>query len=278
MTNRLKRIAIQGFSGSFHDTAAKSFYGNELSLVFCSTFSEVVRKSTNSATADGGVMAIENSIAGTILPNYQLLKNSDLSINGEIYLTISQHLMALPGQKISDIKEIHSHHMALKQCDKFLENHPDIKLIETEDTALSAQHIKEGQLKGVAAIASERAAKINKLELIERHIETVKNNFTRFLVINKKASHISEVDKASILFSLPHQPKALATILNTIGHYGFNISKIQSFPIIEREWSYYFVLDIDFDNIEQFQKLLTELQSQTSYFRTLGIYKKGETL
>ncbi len=278
MTNISKRISIQGFSGSFHETAARSFYGDGIALLYCSTFSELIRKSEDKAQADGGLMAIENSIAGTILPNYQLLKSSNLFINGEIYLQIGQQLMALPGQTISDIKEIHSHHMAIKQCEDFLSRHAHIKIVEAEDTALSAAHISNKQLKGVAAIAGKQAASLFKLDIIAPNIETAKNNFTRFLALSKSKEVLKVANKASILFSTHHRPKALASILVAIGNYNFNISKIQSFPIIEKEWCYYFVLDIEFDTIENFKQLSDELAQSTASFRILGIYKKGTTV
>ncbi|GAB3332506.1 prephenate dehydratase [Marivirga atlantica] len=272
------RVAIQGFSGSFHEKAAQHYFNETLSFVYCNTFSEVVKASEDSELSDGGLMAIENSIAGTILPNYQLLRNSALSIVGEVYLQIGQQLMALPGQTISDIKEIHSHHMAIKQCEEFLKKHPNIKLVETEDTALSAKKIKNEHLKGVAAIAGEQAAKIYDLEIIAPNIETVKNNFTRFLVINPEQRDNHEANKASLLFSLVHEPKSLSDVLITIGEYDFNISKIQSFPIIEQEWSYYFVVDIEFDEIKELYNLIEELKHKTSSLRLLGSYKKGITI
>jgi prephenate dehydratase len=223
-------------------------------------------------------MALENSIAGTILPNYQLLKASNLTVAGEIYLKINQHLLALPGQEVNDITEVRSHHMAIKQCEEFLRQQPKITVIETEDTALSAKIIKEQALRGVAAIAGEQAAQLYGLSIIRNNIETVHNNYTRFLVLEKQHIPIEGANKASLLFSLQHQPSTLVTLLNIIAAYGFNITKIQSFPIIEEEWKYYFALDIEFSSSSKLDKAIELMAVKTDYLKILGIYKKGITV
>jgi prephenate dehydratase len=276
--NPYKRIAIQGFEGSFHHKAANAFYGENITLVPCNTFAEVFRQCAHDNNAESAVMALENSIAGTILPNYQLLKASNLTVAGEIYLKINQHLLALPGQEVNDITEVRSHHMAIKQCEEFLRQQPKITVIETEDTALSAKIIKEQALRGVAAIAGEQAAQLYGLSIIRNNIETVHNNYTRFLVLEKQHIPIEGANKASLLFSLQHQPSTLVTLLNIIAAYGFNITKIQSFPIIEEEWKYYFALDIEFSSSSKLDKAIELMAVKTDYLKILGIYKKGITV
>ncbi|MFQ3213915.1 MAG: prephenate dehydratase [Marivirga sp.] len=278
MGNPYKRIAIQGFEGSFHHKAANAFYGENITLVPCNTFAEVFRQCAHDNNAESAVMALENSIAGTILPNYQLLKASNLTVAGEIYLKINQHLLALPGQEVNDITEVRSHHMAIKQCEEFLRQQPKITVIETEDTALSAKIIKEQALRGVAAIAGEQAAQLYGLSIIRNNIETVHNNYTRFLVLEKQHIPIEGANKASLLFSLQHQPSTLVTLLNIIAAYGFNITKIQSFPIIEEEWKYYFALDIEFSSSSKLDKAIELMAVKTDYLKILGIYKKGITV
>jgi prephenate dehydratase len=276
--NPYKRIAIQGFEGSFHHKAANTFYGDNITLVPCNTFDEVFRQCECDNNVESAVMALENSIAGTILPNYQLLKSSSLTVAGEIYLKINQHLLALPGQLLNDITEVRSHHMAIKQCEDFLRQHPNITVKETEDTALSAKIIKEQALIGVAAIAGEQAATLYDLSIVRNNIETVHNNYTRFLLLEKQSIPIEGSNKASFLFSLQHKPSCLADVLNVIAAYSFNITKIQSFPIIEEEWKYYFALDIEFSSHSKLDQAIELLKVKTDYLKILGIYKKGITV
>ena len=272
------KIAIQGYEGSFHHLAAINYYGQPVDVLPMSTFKKVV-KAIEKETATEGMMAIENSIAGSILPNYNLLQSSSLSVTGEIYLSIGQHLMALPGQTLEDIKEVHSHPMAILQCDKFFSKHPEIKLIESEDTALSARTIRENNLKGVGAIAGKMAAEIYELPILKENIETVKNNFTRFLILSRHPDNPSvEANKASLYFKVPHQPGALVNALAKVSETGANLSKIQSFPIVEKEWEYYFHLDIEFENLQQYHGLIDGLSASTEELKVLGVYKKGKTL
>ncbi|RBL88703.1 prephenate dehydratase [Chitinophaga flava] len=272
------KIAIQGFEGAFHQIAAQSFYGKNTSIEACATFSELVRKVKQDPGVDAGIMAIENSIAGSILPNYSLLKNSGLHVTGEVYLQINQHLMVLPGQTMEDIREVHSHPMALLQCIDFLEKHPHIKLVETEDTALSAKHIRQKKLKSVAAIAGKLAAEIYELDIIEPNIQTNKNNYTRFLALSRTAVPTApDANKASVYFHTSHERGCLAKVLTKIADAGINLSKLQSFPIPAKEWNYYFHADMEFDSPAHFEKALEKIAPLTENLKVLGIYKKGKT-
>ena len=270
-------ISIQGYLGSFHHKAATALFGEELILTECATFYEVVQKADNQEV-DYGLMAIENSIAGSILPNYQLLKDSSLKIVGEIYLKIGQHLMALAGQSIHDIQKVYSHHMALKQADKFLNQYPFIQRIEIEDTALAAKRIKEKNSLNEAAIAGDQAAALYGLEIIAKNIETVPNNFTRFLLLSKTDETPEKSDKCSLLISLKHSSGTLAKVLTEIAEGGYNLSKIQSFPIIENEWEYYFILDIEGINNDHSIILVEKLREYVNSIRILGTYLKGKTI
>lgn len=232
----------------------------------------------DASKTEGAVMAIENSIAGSIMPNYTLLMESSLTIVGEIYVQIHHQLMALPGTKMEDLKEVHSHYMAIQQCRNFFSAYPDIHLVETADTALAARDIAENGLKNTAAIASLTAAELYNLEILARGIETVKNNYTRFLILSRDAASVEEPNKASVHFRVSHEPGSLLKALKVISENGLNLSKIQSFPVIEEEWRYYFHCDLEFENIEQFEKARTGLVGVTEMLRVLGVYHKGETI
>src|SRR6202000_2541754 len=197
-----RRIAIQGYEGSFHQEAAEQFFDKDVKVITCGTFREVVRVASSRAEREGGVMAIENSIAGSILPNYNLLQKSDLQVVGEIYLQIGQNLLVNPGVRLEEIREVHSHHMALLQCIDFLEKHPGWKLVETEDTALSAKHLHQHRSKHTAAIASGLAADLFGLDILAPSIQTMKNNYTRFLILQREeaAMVVSNPNKASVNF------------------------------------------------------------------------------
>ncbi|NSL90531.1 prephenate dehydratase [Chitinophaga solisilvae] len=272
------KIAIQGFEGAFHQVAAQGYFGKQTTIEACATFAELVRKVKQQPDVDAGIMAIENSIAGSILPNYSLLKNSGLHVIGEIYLQINQHLMVLPGQTLEDIREVHSHPMALLQCIDFLEKHPHIKLVETEDTALSARHVRQKKLKSVAAIAGKLAAEIFELDIIAPNIQTNKNNYTRFLALSREAQPTAEdANKASVYFHTSHERGCLAKVLTKIADAGINLSKLQSFPIPAKEWNYYFHADMEFENPDHFEKALTKIAPLTENLKVLGIYRKGKT-
>ncbi|MEC5146687.1 prephenate dehydratase [Chitinophaga sp. 212800010-3] len=272
------KIAIQGFEGSFHQVAAQGYFGKQTEVECCASFAELVKKVKQQPDVDAGIMAIENSIAGSILPNYTLIKNSGLHITGELYLQINQHLMVLPGQTLEDIREVHSHPMALLQCMDFLEKYPHIKLVETEDTALSAKHVRQKKLKSTAAIAGKLAAEIFELDIIAPNIHTVKNNYTRFLAVSRTPVAAPEdANKASVYFQTSHDRGCLAKVLTKIADAGINLSKLQSFPIPAKEWNYYFHADMEFDNTAHFEKALAKIEPLTEHLKVLGIYKKGKT-
>jgi prephenate dehydratase len=272
-----KKIAIQGFEGSFHQAAAQKFFGKEVQVICCSTFRDVVKISGDKTKSDGGLMAIENSIAGSILPNYNLLQKSNLKIVGEIYLQIDQNLLVNPGVSLDDIREVHSHPMALLQCTDFLEKY-NWKLIETEDTALSAQHIHANKSKHIAAIAGELAAQLFDLNMIAPNIHTQKNNYTRFWVLENAASaqEVIDADKASLIFHTDHSKGSLAKVLTKISEGDVNLSKLQSMPIPGSDWKYSFHADCEFTSIEQFNNVLKNIKPFTADIKVYGIYKNGK--
>ena len=272
-----KKISIQGFEGSFHQVAARQFFGNDVEIICCSTFREVVKIASNKMESDGGVMAIENSLAGSILPNYNLLQKSHLKIVGEIYLRINQNLLINPGVTLEDIREVHSHPMALLQCMDYLEKY-NWKLIETEDTALSAKHIHQHRSKHIAAIASKLAAELYQLDIIAPNIHTLRNNYTRFLVLEipETAKEIDDANKASINFHTDHSKGSLAKVLGKIAEGDINLSKLQSFPIPGSDWKYSFHADLEFTSLEQFNKVIKNIKPLTEGLRIYGIYKKGK--
>ena len=273
-----KRIAIQGFEGSFHQAAARKFFGNDVEVICCSTFRDVVKIADDTNRSDGGLMAIENSIAGSILPNYNLLQKSNLKIIGEIYLQIDQNLLVNPGVSLEDIREVHSHPMALLQCMDFLEKH-NWKLIETEDTALSAQHIHQHKSKHIAAIAGELAAELFQLDMIAPNIHTQKNNYTRFWALQNSelAEEIDNANKASIIFETDHSKGSLAKVLTKISEGGVNLSKLQSMPISGSDWKYAFHADCEFTNLEHLNNVLKNMKPFTADIKVYGIYKNGKT-
>jgi len=273
------KVSIQGYEGSFHQVAAQQFFGREVEVIPCGTFREVVRIAANKKESDGGVMAIENSIAGSILPNYQLLQKSGLRVTGEIYLQIRQHLLVNPGVTLEDIREVHSHPMALQQCIDFLDKY-DWKLIETEDTALSAKHVHQHHSKHVAAIASRLAAELFELHVIAPNIHTMKNNYTRFLIIQREeqADPIEGADKASVNFHTDHSRGSLARVLTAIADGGINLSKLQSFPIPGSNWEYSFHADMEFSSLEQFNQVIETIAPITRELKIYGVYKKGRTV
>jgi prephenate dehydratase len=274
-----KRISIQGFEGSFHEEAARQFFGKDVEAIYCSTFREVVEIAENKKQGDGGVMAIENSIAGSILPNYNLLQKSNLKIIGEIYLQIRQNLIVNPGVKLEDIREVHSHPMAIQQCFGFLDKY-NWKLIEKEDTALSAKHIKQRRSKHAAAIASRLAAELFDLEILTPNIQTLKNNYTRFLVLERAelSTTIQEANKASVNFHTDNSRGILSKILTKIADAGVDLSKLQSFPIPGSDWNYSFHADMEFGKLEQFHKVIDSIKPLTKGLKIYGIYKKGKTV
>ena len=275
--NAAMRIAIQGYEGSFHQVAARQFFGKKVAVLPCATFRDVVKMASGKKESEGGVMAIENSIAGSILPNYNLLQKSNLRVTGEVYLHIRQNLLVNPGVRIEDIREVHSHTMALQQCYDFLDKHK-WKLVETDDTALSAKHIQQHKSKHIAAIASKLAAELFELEIIAPNIHTLKNNYTRFLVVQREdlAQPVMDADKASVNFHTDHSRGSLAKVLSKIADGGINLSKLQSFPIPGSDFQYSFHADMEFDSVDQFEKLIETIRPLTAELKVYGIYKNGK--
>lgn len=271
--NMTKRIAIQGFSGCFHEEAARKFYLEEdISIVECASFDKEFQ-AIGKGDADAAVMAIENTISGGLLPNFELLRKYGIKIKGEIYLRIVQNLMALPGQKTEDLKEVRSHYMAINQCREFFKDLPWISLSEAEDTAGSAAQIAREKLIGTGAIAPACAAEIYGLEILQPSIETYKQNFTRFLVLDESIEVPAEkIDKASLCFTLPHKPGALAQVLTILSFYDMNLTRVQSLPLPGREWQYFFYADIKFQNYERYQQALSAVRPLMEGLQILGEY------
>ena len=275
----MTRIAIQGYRGCFHEQAAREFYSGmdeEVGIVECPTF-ECLFKALSEGKADAAVMAIENTISGGLLPNFELLRANPYKIKGEVYIPIHQNLMALPGQSIEDIKEVRTHYMAINQTRRFFEkNCPWIKMVESEDTAKSAIDIAEGGLKGVGAVASELAAEENGLTILARGIETYKQNFTRFLIMDDSISvPRGKTDKASLCFTLPHKPGSLAQVLTILSFYEMNLTRIQSLPIPGQEWQYFFYVDIKFSTYDRYRQALKAVRPLMAGLYILGEYKSA---
>lgn len=270
------RVSIQGYEGSFHQVAARVFFGKEVEVLPCATFRESVSLAGNKKESDGGVMAIENSIAGSILPNYNLLLKSDLQVVGEVYLQIKQNLLVNRGVQLEDIKEVHSHTMALQQCYGFLDNYK-WKLVETDDTALSAKHIYQHKSKSIAAIASKLAAELYDLDVIAPNIHTLKNNYTRFLILQRAdiAQPVEEANKASVYFHTDNSKGSLSKVLNKIAEMDINLSKLQSFPIPGTDFKYSFHADMEFTHVDILYKVMEAIKRLTEHVKVYGVYKKG---
>ena len=267
-------IGIQGITGSFHHQVALEYFNQAVIVDECLSFEELV-DNLLSGKSDQAVMAIENSIAGPIIPNYALIDKNNLHIIGEHYLRIHQNLMALKGQKMEDIQEVHSHPMAILQCMDFLKKYPNIKLVEDKDTAETARRIQEKQLKGIAAIASKTASEMYDLEILAPDIQTIKNNMTRFVIVKKENSFVpeNEINRASIKFELDHKRGSLAAVLNVMSDCKLNLTKIQSLPKIEMPWKYSFFVDVTFEKYEDYAKAKLLLVIMAEYFKVLGEYK-----
>jgi len=274
-----KRIVIQGGYGAFHEIAAVKYFGeNDIEILPRNTFKEVLI-SLKKHKVDYGIMAIENSLAGSILPNYMLLKDSNMKIIGEIYLRIKQNLVALPGQSIKDIREVYSHPMAILQCQHFFDKHEYIRLIESVDTALSAKDIRDNQLMGIGAIASDLAADKYSLDVLAGGIETNKMNYTRFLILGENGNGKDhESNKSSIFFALAHEIGCLSKVLSILSYYNINLAKVQSMPIIGKDWEYHFYVDLEFDDYNLYQQSLTAIVPFTSDLGILGEYTKGKSI
>ena len=274
----MKRIAIQGDIGSFHDIAAHQYFGNQqIQLICCSTFEQVFENIRRDPTAIG-MLAIENTIAGSLLHNYELLRDSETTIVGEHKLRITHSLCCLPDDDWSTINEVHSHPVALMQCRGFLANHPDMKAVEAHDTAGAAKYIAQHQCRGWAAICNTAAAKVYGMKVLQEGIEDNKHNFTRFLVtshVNKAdfLRPIDRVNKASLVFALPHEEGSLSQVLSILSFYKMNLTKIQSLPIIGHEWEYMFYVDVTFDNLTRYRQSIDAIMPLTRELKVLGEYQ-----
>ncbi|WP_072531651.1 prephenate dehydratase [Bacteroides ilei] len=278
----MKRVAIQGVPGSYHDIAAHKFFeGEEIELICCDTFEDLfeqMRKDNNII----GAVAIENTIAGSLLHNYELLRASGATIIGEHKLRISHSIMCLPEEDWKDLTEVNSHPVALAQCREFLMHHPELKIVEKEDTAGSAQAIKEKHLKGHAAICSKYAAELYGMKILQEGIETNKHNFTRFLIIcdpwvADDLKDRSKINKANIVFSLPHNEGSLSQVLSIFSFYNINLTKIQSLPIIGREWEYLFYVDVMFKDYLRYKQAIDAVTPLTKALKILGEYAEGKS-
>jgi prephenate dehydratase len=275
----MKKIAIQGLLGSFHDIAAHQYFKTEqIELICCSTFEQVFENIHRDKTVIG-LMAIENTIAGSLLHNYELLRDSGTSVVGEHKLHISHCICCLPEDDWSTITEVHSHPVALMQCRQYLSQHPQLKAVEAEDTAGSAQYIKENGCRGWAAICNREAAKMHGMKILDDNIEDNKHNFTRFLVVCQPEiadtqRPIEKTDKSSLVFSLPHEEGSLSQVLSILSFYKINMTKIQSLPIIGREWEYMFYIDVTYDSLTRYRQSIDAIKPLTRELKILGEYEQ----
>ncbi len=279
MSTTNKKIIIQGVKGSFHDIAMRHFYGEgaKVDFVVADSFPELFEDYQNDHTIDHAIMAIENTIAGSIMYNYTLLKQHNFHISGELFLRIKHNLMALPGTKLEDVTEVHSHPMALAQCKTFLNKHRNWQKIEREDTALCAAEIALRRKKGFAAIASELAAQEYGLDIIEGGIETNKQNFTRFLILSREKQVVPKNqgrEKVSVCFSLKHTTGSLSELLAMLARRSCNLTKIQSAPIVGKEFQYFFFVDFILEK-NSYKSIMEELRAEVESLQILGHYNEG---
>ncbi len=271
-----KRIAIQGIKASFHEEAAIKYFGENIETIECNSFKSTC-EALKQKKADFAVMAIENSIAGSILPNFVLLRDNHFSIIGEVYLQIQLHLLALPGVKFEQVKRVESHPIAIRQCDDFFNEHPGLNVVESTDTAACAKKIRDEQLTDTVAIANQLAAKTYGLEIMEGRIESNKKNYTRFLILSdNKEDEVKESDKASLSFQLIDEVGSLAKVLNIFAEHAINLSKIQSMPVLGKRHQYNFYVDIEWTNRPDYEEVLRKILRYTVNFNIMGEYKKNE--
>ena len=278
VAGRPLRVAIQGYAGAFHEIAARYCFGDRpVEIVPALTFDELTEKVEKGEEADIGLMAIENTLGGSLMYNYRLLHEASLAVTGEVYLRIKQNLMALPGHTIDMLTEVHSHPMAIAQCRAFFRQHPQIRLVETEDTALSARNIRENGLKTVGAIASTLAADLYDMEILAAGIETNKKNHTRFLVVqpSHRAEVIADADKVSLCFSVDHSVGCLHKVLAVLAAYNVNLTKIQSAPIIGKPWEYLFFVDFVAEGKVGHQQAVDAIRPLTHELKVFGAYRQG---
>lgn len=273
------KVGIQGYAGAFHELASRAYFQEQaIEIVPMDTFEDLIFATEKRTTVDLSLMAIENSVAGSLMRNYDLLRKSNLRIVGEVYLRIKQNLMVQPGVKIEDLTEVHSHYMALAQCREFLKQYPHIKLIETRDTALSARDIKQNNWCQIGAIASSLAAEMYELEIIGESIETNKKNYTRFLVLQSEEVRIQipTIDKVSVCFAIDHQVGSLYKVLAVLAAYDINLTKIQSTPILGKPWEYRFFVDFNISGIVGYQQAMDAIRPITNDLIVMGAYQKGQ--
>lgn len=278
-TKKNRKVAIQGYPGAFHEIAARLYYdGTPLEIIPADTFEEVVSLVENNAGADIGMMAIENSIAGSLMYNYNLINRSALQISGEVYLRIKQNLLVLPGTDLTDLEEVQSHYMAIAQCKEFFKSYPHIKLVESKDTAESAKYISENKLRNTGAIASNLAAEMYGLEVLRESIETNKLNYTRFIVLEHfmNVPHDDGFNKVSVSFAVSHRTGSLYKALKVLNDLDANMTKIQSTPIAGRPWEYLFFVDFLLDGTDKFGSVIQGLSETTLGLKILGKYKAGK--
>ena len=276
-------VAIQGVRGSFHEIAAIEYFkGREITTLPCNSFDDLFRILTG-GKAHYGIVAFENSVAGSILPNYELLRKSHLPVTGEIYIRVIQNLIALPGQQLSDLSEIHSHPMAIQQCNIFLDKmrRNGVKVVETVDTALSARLISEEKQYGIGAIASSSAAAMYNLCIIKKEIEADRQNFTRFLIISGNGNEVTDPglenhpDKAMVCFSLPHKVGSLSQVLSVLAFYQVSLTKIQSLPIVGKPWEYLFHIDLVYTDFQRYRMALDAIRPLTEGLEIVGEFRQG---
>lgn len=273
------RVIIQGYAGAFHEIAArKHFRDAQVEIVPALTFEQLVEELEAGENADVGLMAIENTLAGSLMSNYQLLNKSQLVVTGEVYLRIQQNLMVMPGQRIEDLTEVYSHPIAIAQCREYFRQYPHIHLIEAEDTALSARHLREFPRPGAGAIASTLAAEMYDLEVLAHGIETNKRNYTRFLVLERPqdARPVGESDKVSLSFAVDHEVGSLYKVLAVLAAYNVNLTKIQSAPIIGKPWEYQFFVDFVTEGKVGCEQAIEAIRPLAHDLKIFGIYPKGE--
>lgn len=277
MKDNRTRVAIQGIKASFHEEAAFKYFGEDIQTIECNSFKQTF-EALQKKEADYLVMAIENSIAGSILPNYSLLQSYNFPIVGEIYLPIQLHLMALPGVKFEDVKYVTSHPIAIRQCVDFIDEYPHLKVVESVDTAACAKRIREEHLTDTVAIANTLAAKLYRLDILERRIESNKKNFTRFLILttHENAKQRREANKASLSFQVSNEVGSLAKVLNIFAEQEINMSKIQSMPVLGKRHEYNFYVDIEWDNSTQYDDAIRQVLKYTQNFNILGEYLRHD--
>jgi len=278
-------VAIQGGFGAFHEIAAKEFFkGLNVKIVPCDTFSDLFDE-LKAKSPDCGIVAVENSVAGSLLQNHTLIHESDLPIVGEQYIRVVQNLIALPGERLEDIREIHSHPVAIMQCHLFLNElrKRGVKIIDSVDTALSAKKIRDENLRGTGALASKLAAGMYNLEILKQGVESNKRNYTRFIIIStngkvKRLLNLDErsINKASVCFSLPHMKGKLSHVLSVLSIYDMNLTKIQSLPIVGREWEYLFYADLVFEDYTRYRQALDAITPITENLKIIGEYRQGK--